>query len=105
MATQDRRLRLHNELVELLGSNHVYFQEPGKERMHYPCIIYHTSIGRSVNADNKVYIYTDSYDVLVIDEDPDSEIPDKVLKHFSMIRKERPYMADGLHHTPFVLFY
>lgn len=106
MATEARRQRLHNELVEVVGSGgHVYFQEPGKEKMKYPCIIYHTSIGRSVNADNKVYIFTDSYDVTVIDKNPDSQIPDRLLHHFPMIRRSKPYIADGLHHTPFVLYY
>lgn len=105
MATMDRRIELHNKLVEILGSRNVYFQPPENIKLKYPCIVYHTSIGRSFNADNLTYLFTDSYDVTVMDSDPDSQIPDKVLRSFQMIRKEKPYPADGIYHSPFVLYY
>lgn len=105
MATLAHRTKLHEQLVKVLGSRNVYFQPPESIKLKYPCIIYHTSIGRSFNADNNAYIFTDSYDVTVIDSDPDSQIPDRVLRSFSMIRKEKPYNADGLYHSPFVLYF
>ena len=105
MATQAHRLKLHEELCELLGSRYVYFNPDTNVQMKFPCIIYSTSIGRSLNADNTNYLFTDSYDVIVVDEDPDSQIPDKILKHFQMIRRGMPYKADGLNHSPFVLYY
>lgn len=105
MATQARRLELHNKFIEILGSRNVYFQAPPNKNIKYPCIIYHTSIGRSFRADNINYLFTDSYDVTVMDTDPDSQLPDKVLKAFPMIRKEKPYPVDGVYHSPFVLYY
>lgn len=105
MASLAHRLELHNKLVEVLGSRNVYFQAPENGKLHYPCIIYHTSIGRSFRADNMNYLFTDSYDVTVMDTDPDSQIPDRLLKAFPMIRKEKPYPADGIYHNPFVLYY
>lgn len=105
MASTDRRIKLHNKLVEVLGSRNVYFQPPSKEKLKFPCIIYHKSIGRNFNADNKTYIFVDSYDIKVIDSDPDSELPYKMMDSFERIRRERPYSADGLYHYPFVLYF
>ena len=105
MANQARRIELHNKLVEILGSRNVYFQPPESIKMSYPCIVYHKSIGRSFNADNMTYIFTDSYDVTIMDKDPDSPLPDKLLKSFQMIRREKPYPADGVYHSPFVLYF
>lgn len=105
MATVDRRIELHNKLVEILGSKNVYFQPPSNIKLKYPCIIYHYGIGRSFHADNKNYVYIDAYEVKVIDSDPDSQLPFKLLDSFEMIRRERPYASDGLYHNQFILFY
>lgn len=105
MATLDQRLKLHEELCELLGSRNVYFNPPENIKMKFPCIIYNRSVGRTLSADNMNYIFKDSYDVTVVDEDPDSQIPDKVLLHFPMIRRGTPFVADNLYHNMFVLYY
>lgn len=105
MATLEHRVELHNKLVEILGSQNVYFQPPSSLVMKYPCIVYHKSIGRSFNADNATYLYTDSYDVTVLDKNPDSQIPDKLIYSFEMIRRQNPSVRDGIYHTPFVLYY
>lgn len=105
MATQAHRIKLHEELCEILGTRHVYFNPDTNVRMKFPCIIYNTSVGRAHNADNQNYLFCDSYNVTVVDQDPDSQIPDAVLKHFRKIRRGSPFIADGLHHSPFVLYY
>ena len=105
MATQAHRIELHEKLCDVLGSRNVYFSPPESIKLKFPCIVYHTSIGRSFNADNKPYLFTDSYDVQVIDADPDSQIPDKLMKTFSMIRKGNSFVNDNLLHSSFVLYY
>ena len=51
----NRRLELHNILVGLLGSNHVYYQPPESLKMEYPCIRYNRSNINSGRADNINY--------------------------------------------------
>jgi len=74
-----QRLDLQQVLVEILGSNNVYFQPPPTIQLVYPCIIYKRDDVDVKHANNETYSYTKRYQVTVIDRDPDSEIPDRVL--------------------------
>lgn len=105
MMNPDRRLELHEKLCDILGSRNVYFQPPNNIHMKYPCIVYHEDVGRTYHADNKNYMVTDSYMVTVIDKNPDSVIPGKLMDAFPMIRKNGPYRADNLNHYPHTLYY
>ena len=105
MTTQARRLKLHNELCEILGSSHVYYQPPESVKMVYPCIVYQRSSNRTFNADNQKYLFYDSYDITFICKDPDSDIADAIDRHFPMIRRQTRYTADGLYHDPYYLYY
>ena len=105
MGTQDRRLKLHNKLCEILGSTNVYYQPPESVKMKYPCIVYQRNTTRKLNADNKRWLSTDSYDVTFICKDPDSDIPNAIEDGFGKIRRETRYMADGLYHDPFYLYF
>lgn len=75
---KDREL-LHNMLVEILGSNNVYYSPPDDMQLVYPCIIYQVDILGSAFADNTRYIKRNQYQITVIDEDPDSKIAEKIL--------------------------
>ena len=99
------RLELHEELCEILGTKNVYFQPPESVKMNYPCIVYSRSGIDSKRANNGIYNSTNQYDVTVIDYDPDSEIPDKLLKHFQMCRFSRAFTSDNLNHTALTLYY
>lgn len=104
------RLELHDELIDILGTrdeseSRVYFQPPASVQMKYPCIRYSKTNPDIKRANNKVYLHTNKYEVTVIDYDPDSEIPDKILHHFPMCRFDRPYIADNLNHTVLTLYY
>lgn len=103
MANRARRYELHEKLKAICEN--VYFQPPNKAQIKYPCIIYDEDVGRAERADNRLYLNTDSYMVTVIDKDPDSVIPGKLMNEFSMIRKNRPYRADNLNHYPHTLYY
>ncbi len=72
------RLKLHEILVDILGSRHVYFQPPENIRLTYPCIVYERSSIDTNFADNNPYTNKKRYTVTVIDKNPDSVIPDKV---------------------------
>lgn len=100
----DRRLQLHEILVEKLGSRNVYFQPPASLRLNYPCITYNRSKSSVKPADNLKYLRVKGYELTVIDEDPDSEIPDAI-EQLPMCSFDRWYTADNLNHYVFTIFY
>lgn len=99
------RLELHEELCKLLGSRNVYFQPPGSLTLKYPCIVYALSGIDKKNANNTVYKTDKRYELTIIDYDPDSEIPDKILEHFAKCSFDRMFVSDNLNHWVFSLYY
>ena len=67
-----KRLKLHGELVDLLGTRNVYFQPPESIKIRYPAIVYSRERIDEKFADNGTYNKTIGYKIVVIDEDPDS---------------------------------
>lgn len=98
------RLQLQTELEELLGSKNVYYQPPASVKMSYPAIVYSRKDIRNDFANNDVYSQNRSYEVIVIDKNPDSEIVDRVSR-LPMCRFDRHYTSDNLNHDVFILFY
>lgn len=99
------RLNLHKELRDILKTKYVYFQPPASVRMTYPCIRYSISGIDSKHANNRIYKNTSRYEIIVIDSDPDSDIPEKILNHFTMCSFDRWYSADNLNHFVLTLYY
>lgn len=100
-----KRLQLQAELIQVLGSNNVYFQPPETLKMKYPCIRYNKARPRVDNADNKRYFKKNHYELVVIDTDPDTEIPERLAEHFPYCSIDRPYTADNLTHCTLDLYY
>lgn len=101
----NRRWELQDKLEAILGSPYVYFQPDENTDMVYPCIVYTKTSPSVRHADNKAYLKTDCYELTFINEDPDTEIPDRLLEEFPMIHSNKRYIADGMYHDPFVLYY
>ena len=101
----ERRLELHEELCELLGSRNVYFQPPESLKMQYPCIRYSKSDVYKQNADNRLYQSRNSYEIIVIDSNPDSLLYESILSHFSMCKYDRSYISANLNHDVLTLYY
>jgi hypothetical protein len=97
-----QRLQLH-QLLETFTEN-VYFQPPTNIQLKYPCIIYKRDFAETKFADDKPYNYTKRYMITVIDQSPDSEIPDKVAA-MPMSLFNRFYTADNLNHDVFSVFF
>jgi len=97
-----QRLSLH-QLLETFADN-VYFQPPENIELKYPCIIYKRDFADTKFADDKPYNHTKRYMVTVIDQDPDSEIPDKVAA-MPMSLFNRFYTADNLNHDVYSVFF
>lgn len=98
------RLDLQSELEKLLGNRNVYYQPPVNLSMNYPAIRY-TKTGIIPNfADDKVYTKRNSYELIVIDRDPDNPVIDKLLE-FPYCSFDRHYVSDNLNHDVFTLYY
>lgn len=89
--------------LEVITPN-VYFQPPPNLVMQYPCIVYNRDLAETEFADNFPYRRTKRYQVTIIDQDPDSPIPDKVAE-LPMCLFERHFTADNLHHDVYNLYF
>lgn len=98
------RLELHNILLEVLGSKDVYFQSPASVIMDYPCIMYRLGGVEGIHANDKRYLNMKRYLVTVVDEDPDSELPDKLF-NLPYCSFEDHFAKDGLNHYIYSLYY
>ena len=101
---EQMRLELHELLAELLGSRNVYYQPPESVRMKYPAIKYSRDDIQNTFANNNVYMQQYAYEITVIDEDPDSEIVDKISK-LPTARFERHYTSDDLNHDIYKIIF
>jgi hypothetical protein len=96
------RLLLQSLLEEI--TEHVYFQPPTSIQMQYPCIRYARDNSDMEYAGNRLYKHTKRYQVTVIDRNPDSELPDEVVK-LPLCSMDRYFAADNLNHYVFTLFF
>lgn len=98
------RLELQSILVDLLGSDNVYFQPPPSVKMKYPCIVYSRDDEDTIFADDNPYRRVKRYQVTVIDQNPDSEFPDKVAE-LPLCTYDRFFTSDNLNHDVYKLFF
>ena len=101
----DRRLKLQDELEQVLGSKNVYFNPPESLKLKYPCIVYHLDNGDTIYADDMPYLFSKRYQLTLIARDPDCELVDKLAYKFQTIRMDRPYTSDNLYHWSYALYY
>lgn len=100
----DKRLELHEIFCGILGSRNVYYQPPASVKMKYPAIVYSRKNIENSHANNLVYKQSNSYEVTVIDEDPDSKFVREVSK-LPTCRHDRYFASDNLNHDVFTLYY
>ena len=99
------RLKLHEELCEILGSRNVYFQPPESVKLKYPCIVYSLDGVNKQNANDSLYKSINQYQVIVIDVDPDGIIHMRILEHFPMCSFDREYTSNNMNHKSLKLYY
>lgn len=106
MTTQvERRQYLHTLLKNLPYLKQVWFQPPENVKLVYPCLIYNWERMHDINADNMHYVTHRGYKVTIIDYSPDSVIPDLFQRNFKTASFDRSYVADGLNHWVYTLFF
>jgi hypothetical protein len=98
------RVELQRLLEEVLGSRNVYFQPPSNLRMNYPAIVYRRNRIENRSANNATYAQSNSYQITVIDANPDSEIVTKV-SQLPMCRHDRNFASDNLNHDVFIIYF
>jgi hypothetical protein len=96
------RLELHQVLKSI--TDNVYFQPPENVKLEYPCIIYKRDFAETEFADDIPYTFMLRYMVMVIDQDPDSDIPGKVAA-LPMSVFNRFYTVDSLNHDVYNVFF
>ena len=99
-----KQIDLQLKLENLIGSTNVYFQPPETVRMEYPAIVYSRDKINTKYANDKAYDFKISYEVIVIDRDPDSIIIGKVAK-LPFCSFNRNYTIDNLNHDAFTLYF
>lgn len=99
----DAKLSWVLNLSEPDGDRHIYFNPPPSVRMRYPAIKYSlNNINRNF-ANNDGYQTLSSYEVTLIDEDPDSIYVGKILQ-IPYCSFNRFYIADDLNHWVFTIY-
>lgn len=102
MAMMNNRLELHTLLVDLLGSDAVYYQPPEGYKMRYPCIVYERERLQATYADDAPYLVRPTYQVTLMERDPDSELPGKMAM-LPGCRFDRHFTSDNLHHNVYTI--
>lgn len=105
----DRRPQLDETFCSIIditdpidGDRHVYFQPPESVKMKYPAIRYKLRDYEKVSANNGAYRLLPSYEVTLIDRNPDSIYFNKILQ-LPYCEFDRAYSADNLNHFVFIL--
>lgn len=98
------RLDLHTILCEILGSRNVYFQPPSSVRMQYPAIVYSRKDIEKRSADDMPYRNLPSYEVILVDKNPDSQFVEKILD-LPYCSYDRHYESDNLNHDVFTIYH
>lgn len=98
------RLELHEKLCDILGTKHVYYMPPSRG-MKYPAIRYELNNSSVDFADNGRYRNFKRWTITVIDENPDSEIGDKLIDSFDYCTLDRVFTSDNLNHFVYTLYF
>lgn len=98
------RQELQAKLVDILGSNDVYYQPPESIKLKYPCIVYHLADIRIDNADDVKYRKYSRYTVTYITKNAEDRFIDKLMDAFDYCSFDRTYSADHLIHYVVTIF-
>lgn len=98
------REELHSILVDMFGSQHVYFQPPTGFKMVYPAIKYSINHRDSDYANDRKYFNNTSYEITIIDKQMNNPVIDKILE-LPYSAYNRHYITDNLHHDVMTIYF
>ncbi len=96
------RLTLHQTLIDILGTNHVYYNPPESQKMEFPCIVYNRTSINDTKADNLKYIDYTTYKITVLSKKPDHPAIKKILE-LPMTRFTSQYVKNSFYHDVIIL--
>lgn len=86
------------------AEEHVHFQPPPSVHLSYPCIVYSISNIDIRHANNHPYKTEIAYKVVLIDEDPDTELR-KELEKIPRARFSAFYTSENLNHFVYTIYH
>lgn len=98
------RIEFSEMLKANIHCNNFYFQPPETTKLKYPCIIYRLENYQFQHGDNIKYVGHKRYNVTYVDKDPDSNVPDEILK-LPMSSFNTFYTSENLNHWSFSIYY
>ena len=98
------RSSLQTLLEQKLGSLNVYYQPPTSVKMNYPAIVYSKANIAKEYANGKAYLRRNSYQIIVIDRQPDNQVIEKLLE-LPYCSYDRHYVSDNLNHDVLTIYY
>lgn len=97
------RLELSKKLHTIC--DHIYFQPGSNTTMAYPCIRYEFNGPFDMKADNGNFVTYGRYLIINIYKNPTSKLFDALRETFKYITWDRQYIADGLYHDVYTLYF
>ena len=97
-----KRIDLHHTLKEICPN--CWFQPNGNDKLKYPCILYELDNMPARHADNVPYYIGHTYQLTVIDRDPESSIREAVVR-LPRCQFVRAFTSDNLYHYVFRIDY
>lgn len=104
MANEDKRVKLHHVLEDLISSRHVYFQPPESVKLEYPCIVYNLAKVPVTHADDKVYLMNPKYVIRYISKGADDVTKLRLVQGLGTPIIQT-YAQNGLYHYIYELYY
>lgn len=100
-------MRERTELSSILHTirDHVYYQPDENTKMIFPCIEYSFEGEHISPADNDDYIAHGRYSVIDIYKSPSNRKYKEIKAAFPFISFSNQYIADGLYHDTYTLYF
>lgn len=99
------RAKLRSILEPYGASKNVYFQPPESVKLDYPCIIYQFETINLTRANNNIYGRKRRYQLTLIDKNPDSPLPDRLLDILPTASHDNHFVNDGMYHDVFTIYW
>ena len=109
---------LIQDLIDLLGTDEVYFQPSADAGIdtdggpyifmgiQYPCFIIARQNAYQPRANDRSYLFRPGYQVTYINwDEPDPEMLQRVMERFPHCHYDRHYVSENLHHDVFTIYY
>lgn len=105
MTDEEKRLRFHAKLTELLPNWNLYYQPPESTKLLYPCVIYELSRFHQIRADNNRYRSIPCWSATLIIKKPQDAPITHLVDGFQMCSFDRSFASDNLNHYAFTIYY